>query len=119
MSLIRKINYNKKFNKKCFNFTTPSHSQGDFVCPDAEKILGRKFYECDYSETEGFDALTNSYVDMFEAGIVDPAKVTRSVLENAVSVASMLLTTEAAVVDVPAKDNAPAMPPMGGMGGMM
>ena len=70
-------------------------------------------------ETEGFDALTNSYVDMFEAGIVDPAKVTRSVLENAVSVASMLLTTEAAVVDVPAKDNAPAMPPMGGMGGMM
>lgn len=57
MSLIRKINYNKKFNKKCFNFTTPSHSQGDFVCPDAEKILGRKFYECDYSETEGFDNL--------------------------------------------------------------
>ena len=71
-------------------------------------------------ETEGFDALTNSYVDMFEAGIVDPAKVTRSVLENAVSVASMLLTTEAAVIDIPAKDNGPAMPPMGGgMGGMM
>ena len=56
---------------------------------------------------------------MFKAGIVDPAKVTRSVLENAVSVASMLLTTEAAVVDIP-KPEAPQMPPMGGgMGGMM
>ena len=83
--------------------------KGDVVVEEVKKL----------PETEGFDALTNSYVDMFEAGIVDPAKVTRSVLENAVSVASMLLTTEAAVVDVPAKDNAPAMPPMGGMGGMM
>ena len=63
--------------------------------------------------------MTNEYVDMFKAGIVDPAKVTRSVLENAVSVASMLLTTEAAVVDIP-KPEAPQMPPMGGgMGGMM
>ena len=57
MSLIRKIVYNKKINKKACNFTTPSHSQGDFVCPDAEKMLGRKFFECDYSETEGFDNL--------------------------------------------------------------
>ena len=57
---------------------------------------------------------------MFEAGIVDPAKVTRSALENAASVASMLLTTEAAVVEVPEeKPEAPAMPGgMGGMGGM-
>ena len=70
-------------------------------------------------EAEGFDALTNEYVDMFKAGIVDPAKVTRSVLENAVSVASMLLTTEAAVVDIPSKEPAPAMPPMGGGMGMM
>ena len=84
--------------------------KGDVVVEEVKKL----------PETEGFDALTNSYVDMFEAGIVDPAKVTRSVLENAVSVASMLLTTEAAVIDIPAKDNGPAMPPMGGgMGGMM
>ncbi len=83
--------------------------KGDVVVEEVKKL----------PETEGFDALTNSYVDMFKAGIVDPAKVTRSVLENAVSVASMLLTTEAAVVDIPAKDPAPAMPPMGGMGGMM
>ena len=65
----------------------------------------------------GYDALTNKYTDMFEAGIVDPAKVTRSALENAASVASMLLTTEAAVVEVPEeKAETPAMP--GGMGGM-
>ena len=68
----------------------------------------------------GYDALNDKYVDMFQAGIVDPAKVTRSALVNAASVGSMLLTTEAAVVDVPEeKSDAPAMPGMGGMGGMM
>lgn len=68
----------------------------------------------------GYDALLYRYIDMFEAGIVDPAKVTRSALENAASVASMLLTTEAAVVDIP--EEKPAMPDMSamaGMGGMM
>ena len=68
--------------------------------------------------TEGYDAMSNKYVDMIKSGIVDPAKVTRSALQNAVSVASMLLTTEAAVVDIPAKNPAPAMPDMSGMGGM-
>lgn len=57
MSLIRKIFYNKKFNKRSCNFTTPSHSQGDFVIPEAEQLLGKKFFECDYSETDGFDNL--------------------------------------------------------------
>jgi chaperonin GroEL len=67
----------------------------------------------------GFDALNERYVNMIEAGIVDPTKVTRSALQNAASVASMLLTTEAAVADEP-KENEPAMPPMGGGGmGMM
>ena len=67
----------------------------------------------------GFDALNEKYVNMIEAGIVDPTKVVRSALQNAASVASMLLTTEAAVADEPKKDE-PAMPPMGGgMGGMM
>lgn len=65
----------------------------------------------------GFDALKEEYVDMFKAGIVDPTKVTRSALQNAVSVASMVLTTEAAVADIP-KDE-PAMPQGGGMGGYM
>ncbi len=64
----------------------------------------------------GFDALTNTYGDMFKSGIVDPAKVTRSALENASSVASMLLTTEAAVVEIP--EDKPAVPDMSGMGGM-
>jgi len=67
---------------------------------------------------EGYDAMANKYVDMIKSGIVDPAKVTRSALQNAVSVAGMLLTTEAAVVDIPAKNPAPAMPDMSGMGGM-
>ena len=66
----------------------------------------------------GYDALNDEYVDMFKSGIVDPAKVTRSALENAASVGSMLLTTEAAVVDIP--EEKPEMPQMpGGMGGMM
>ena len=68
----------------------------------------------------GYDALDDKFVDMFKSGIVDPAKVTRSALVNAASVGSMLLTTEAAVVDIPEeKPAAPAMPGMGGMGGMM
>lgn len=69
----------------------------------------------------GYDALNSKYVDMFQAGIVDPAKVTRSALTNAASVGSMLLTTEAAVVELPEeKSAAPAMPAgMPGMGGMM
>lgn len=70
----------------------------------------------------GYDALRNEFTDMIKAGIVDPAKVTRSALENAASVASMLLTTEAAVVEIPEEKSAPdmsAMAGMGGMGGMM
>ena len=69
-------------------------------------------------KTEGYDAMANKYVDMIASGIVDPAKVTRSALQNAVSVAGMLLTTEAAVVDIPSKNPMPAMPDMGAMGGM-
>ncbi|EKE02511.1 MAG: hypothetical protein ACD_20C00376G0007 [uncultured bacterium] len=65
----------------------------------------------------GFDAQENQYVDMIKAGIVDPAKVTRTALENAASIAAMLLTTEAAIVDVPEeKGGMPGMP--GGMPGM-
>ena len=67
----------------------------------------------------GFDAASGEYVDMFEAGIVDPTKVERVAMQNAVSVASLLLTTEATVSDVPADSvSAAPMPDMGGMGGM-
>ena len=78
----------------------------------ANKVLeGKKNY--------GFDAKTDSYVDMLEAGIIDPKKVTRVALENAASVAGMILTTECALVDI--KEDAPPMPSMGGGGmpGMM
>ncbi len=67
----------------------------------------------------GYDAKNDTYVDMLKAGIIDPKKVTRVALENAASVAGMILTTECALVDI--KEDAPAMPPMGGGGmpGMM
>ena len=68
----------------------------------------------------GFNALTEEYIDMVKAGIVDPAKVTRSALQNAASIASLVLTTETIVADkVEENAAAPAMPPMGGIGGMM
>ncbi len=66
---------------------------------------------------KGFDALKEEYVDMVEVGILDPAKVTRSALQNATSVASTLLTTESVVANI--KEDVPAMPAGGGMGGMM
>lgn len=67
----------------------------------------------------GFDVNQDAYVDMIEAGVIDPTKVTRSALQNAASIAALLLTTEAVITDKPEKD-APHMPPMpgGGMGGM-
>ncbi|MBI4759514.1 MAG: chaperonin GroEL [Chloroflexi bacterium] len=63
----------------------------------------------------GFDVLAMDYGDMIKKGIIDPAKVTRSALENAASIASMILTTEALVTDIPEKEKAPSMPPGGGM----
>ncbi|MDR2731191.1 MAG: chaperonin GroEL [Treponema sp.] len=65
----------------------------------------------------GFDAAKMEWVDMVKSGIIDPAKVTRSALQNAASIASLLLTTECAITDIPEKKEAPPMPP-GGMGGM-
>ena len=68
--------------------------------------------------TFGFNAQTEEYVDMIEAGIVDPAKVVRTALQDAASVAGLLITTEAMVAERPKKEAAPAMPGGGGMGGM-
>ncbi|HBG16263.1 MAG TPA: molecular chaperone GroEL, partial [Firmicutes bacterium] len=78
----------------------------------AEKVLN-------LSKGQGYNAMNGEFVDMIEAGIVDPAKVTRSALQNAASIAGMLLTTEALIADLPEKDK-PAMPMPGGpgMGGM-
>jgi chaperonin GroEL len=66
----------------------------------------------------GFNAATEKYVDMVKTGIVDPTKVTRSALQNAASIASIVLTTEAVVVDIKEETPAPAAPMGGGMGGM-
>ncbi len=66
----------------------------------------------------GYDVMADAYVNMVENGIIDPAKVTRGALENAASIASMVLTTEALITDLPEKDSAPMMPPGGGMEGM-
>jgi chaperonin GroEL len=77
------------------------------------KILDEK------SETYGFDAQDEKYVDMIEAGIVDPAKVVRTALQDAGSVAGLLVTTEAMVAELPKEPAPAAMPPGGGMGGGM
>jgi chaperonin GroEL len=68
----------------------------------------------------GFNAQTETFGDLVEAGVIDPTKVTRTALQNAASIASLLLTTEALVSEIPDKEEkAPAMPPGGGgMGGM-
>ena len=68
-------------------------------------------------EGEGLDALTGKYVNMIDAGIIDPAKVTRSALQNAASIAALLLTTEVIVAEKPEKEKTPPMPPGGGYGG--
>ena len=66
------------------------------------------------SAGHGLDASNGEYVDMFKAGIIDPAKVTRSALQNAASIAGLFLTTEAVIAEKPEKDKAPAMPGGGG-----
>ena len=67
----------------------------------------------------GYNAATDEYGDMIEMGILDPTKVVRYALQNAASVAGLLITTEAMIADAPADKAAPAMPDMGGMGGGM
>ena len=81
-------------------------------------IVVNKVLEGD--ETVGFDAQNETFVNMVETGIIDPAKVVRTALQDAASVAGLLVTTEAMVADAPKKEGAaaPAMPDMGGMGGM-
>jgi chaperonin GroEL len=76
------------------------------------KILENK------SQTLGYDARTGQFVDMVSAGIVDPAKVVRVALQDAASIAGLMVTTEAMVAEAPKKNAAPAMPGGGGMGGM-
>ena len=69
-------------------------------------------------DSEGFNALTDTYEDLVKAGVIDPTKVTRTALQNAASIAGLLLTTECVVVERKEDKPAPAAPPGGGMGGM-
>jgi chaperonin GroEL len=82
--------------------------EGAVVVQDVKKLKG----------ANGYNVATGEYVDMFKAGIIDPTKVTRSALQNAASIASLLLTTECMITEIPEKKEAPAMPPGGGMGDM-
>src|SRR5690606_9226891 len=79
-------------------------------------VVGRILEQKD--ENYGYNAQKDEYVDMIKAGIVDPTKVVRTALQDAASVAGLLVTTEAMIADAPKKDAPPAMPPGGGMGGM-
>jgi len=82
-------------------------------------VVAGKIRESD-DPTFGFNAQTEEYGDLFAFGVIDPAKVVRTALEDAASIAGLLITTEAMVADKPAKDGAAGggMPDMGGMGGM-
>lgn len=77
-----------------------------------DKVLGNS------NSNFGFNALTETYEDLYAVGVIDPAKVTRCALQNAASVASLMLTTETLIAEKPKKETAPMMPPGGGMGGM-
>ena len=69
-------------------------------------------------DDEGFNALTDTYENLVKVGVIDPAKVVRSALQNASSIASLLLTTEAIICEIPEKKEAPQGAGAGGMGGM-
>jgi chaperonin GroEL len=69
-------------------------------------------------DAEGFNALTDTYEDLVKAGVIDPAKVVRSALQNSSSIASLLLTTEALICDIPEEKKEGAGAPGGGPGGM-
>ena len=82
--------------------------EGALIVQEVKKLTGN----------EGYNVATDKYEDLLKAGVVDPAKVTRSALQNAASISGLLLTTEALVTEIPEKEKAPANPPGGGMGGM-
>ena len=97
---------------------TPIRTIANNAGVDGSVIVGK--LKENKSTSEGYDAQTDKFVDMFKAGIIDPTKVVRTSLQNAASIAGVLITTEAMVADTPEDKAAaaPAMPDMGGMGGM-
>ena len=91
----------------------PGHGAGQ---DGAVIIQSVRRAQADKKDTNiGYDVISGNFVNMIEAGIIDPAKVTRGALENAASIAAMILTTEALITDIKEDEKAPAMPPGGGM----
>ncbi|HMN73862.1 MAG TPA: TCP-1/cpn60 chaperonin family protein, partial [Rhodoblastus sp.] len=97
------------------SLTAPARQIVDNAGGDGAVVVGKLVEAKDYAY--GFDAQTGEYADLVKAGIIDPTKVVRTALQDAASVAGLLITTEAMIAELPKKDAAPAMPG-GGMGGM-
>ncbi|MGP0105339.1 chaperonin GroEL, partial [Rhodoblastus sp.] len=95
---------------------SPARQIVDNAGADGAVVVGKLMESADYAY--GFDAQSGSYVDMVKAGIIDPTKVVRTAIQDAASIAGLLITTEAIIVEAPKKDAGPAMPSGGGMGGM-
>ncbi len=95
---------------------TPARQIVDTAGADGAVVVGKLIESKDYNF--GFDAQTGEYVDMVKAGIIDPTKVVRTAIQDAASIAGLIVTTEATITEAPKKETAPAMPPGGGMGGM-
>jgi chaperonin GroEL len=94
----------------------PARQIVDNAGADGAVVVGKLMESVDYAF--GFDAQSGAYVDMVKSGIIDPTKVVRTAIQDAASIAGLLITTEATIVEAPKKDAGPAMPPGGGMGGM-
>jgi chaperonin GroEL len=96
--------------------TTPARQIIDNAGDDAAVIVGKLVEAKGYND--GYNAQTGEYVDMVKTGIIDPTKVVRTAIQDAASVAGLLITTEAMIAEAPKRESAPAMPGGGGMGGM-
>jgi chaperonin GroEL len=94
----------------------PARQIVDNAGADGAVVVGKLMESSDYAF--GFDAQSGQYVDMVKSGIIDPTKVVRTAIQDAASIAGLIVTTEATIVEAPKKDAGPAMPPGGGMGGM-
>ena len=95
---------------------TPARQIVDNAGADGAVVVGKLLESADYNF--GFDAQSGQYVDMVKSGIIDPTKVVRTAIQDAASIAGLIVTTEATIVEAPKKDAPMAMPPGGGMGGM-
>ena len=96
--------------------TAPARQIIDNAGDDAAVIVGKLVEAKGY--TDGYNAQAGEFVDMVKAGIIDPTKVVRTAIQDAASVAGLLITTEAMIAEAPKRESAPAMPGGGGMGGM-